>query len=108
MIERFLDHAANERTYLSWIRTAIATAGFGMVVERLPKAPEGSELGIILVGVSAALVLSASVRFLLVRRQIRQQAQGNRLFALVEVLFAIMLALLLLSVFVFMLGLLQV
>ena len=28
MIDKFQDHASNERTYLSWIRTAIAIAGF--------------------------------------------------------------------------------
>jgi putative membrane protein len=34
MINRFLDHTANERTYLSWISTAIAIMAFGFVVER--------------------------------------------------------------------------
>lgn len=34
MIENFRDHAANERTYLAWIRTAIALMGFGFVVEK--------------------------------------------------------------------------
>lgn len=34
MIENFRDHAANERTYLAWIRTAIALMGFGFVIEK--------------------------------------------------------------------------
>jgi len=34
MINRFSDHAANERTYLAWIRTAIAIMAFGFVVEK--------------------------------------------------------------------------
>jgi putative membrane protein len=34
MIENFRDHAANERTYLAWIRTAIALIGFGFVIEK--------------------------------------------------------------------------
>lgn len=34
MIENFPDHAANERTYLAWIRTAIALMGFGFVIEK--------------------------------------------------------------------------
>ena len=34
MIERFTDHAANERTYLAWIRTALAFMGFGLLLER--------------------------------------------------------------------------
>ena len=34
MINRFRDHAANERTYLAWIRTAIAVMAFGFLVEK--------------------------------------------------------------------------
>lgn len=34
MIENFRDHAANERTFLAWIRTAIALMGFGFVIEK--------------------------------------------------------------------------
>ena len=29
MIERYGDHAANERTFLAWVRTAIAVMAFG-------------------------------------------------------------------------------
>ena len=34
MIKDYRDHAANERTYLAWIRTALAFMAFGLVVER--------------------------------------------------------------------------
>ena len=34
MIERYGDHAANERTYPAWVRTAIAVAAFGFLVEK--------------------------------------------------------------------------
>ena len=34
MIQNYSDHAANERTFLAWVRTAIAVLGFGFVVER--------------------------------------------------------------------------
>ena len=34
MIKRFLDHTANERTYLSWITTSVAIMAFGFVIER--------------------------------------------------------------------------
>jgi len=30
------DHLANERTFLAWIRTGLATTAFGFVVARLP------------------------------------------------------------------------
>ena len=34
MIERYSDHAANERTFLAWVRTGIAVIAFGFVVEK--------------------------------------------------------------------------
>lgn len=34
MIRNFRDHAANERTFLAWIRTAIAVMAFGFLIER--------------------------------------------------------------------------
>ena len=34
MIKQYSDHAANERTFLAWVRTAIAVMAFGFVIER--------------------------------------------------------------------------
>jgi putative membrane protein len=34
MIMRYSDHAANERTFLAWVRTAIALMAFGFEIER--------------------------------------------------------------------------
>jgi putative membrane protein len=34
MISRYSDHAANERTFLAWVRTGIAVIMFGLVIER--------------------------------------------------------------------------
>jgi putative membrane protein len=34
MISGYGDHAANERTFLAWIRTGIAVIAFGFVVEK--------------------------------------------------------------------------
>jgi putative membrane protein len=34
VISRYSDHAANERTFLAWVRTGIATIAFGFVVEK--------------------------------------------------------------------------
>jgi putative membrane protein len=34
MIERYSDHAANERTFLAWLRTAIAIMAFGSLVQK--------------------------------------------------------------------------
>ena len=35
MIDNYRDHAANERTMLAWVRTALAIVAFGFVVEKL-------------------------------------------------------------------------
>ena len=34
MIKNFTDHTANLRTYLAWIRTAIAIMAFGFIIEK--------------------------------------------------------------------------
>jgi putative membrane protein len=34
-IRDYSDHAANERTYLAWLRTGLAVIAFGIVVEKL-------------------------------------------------------------------------
>lgn len=34
MIQNFSDHAANERTFLAWLRTGVAIIAFGFVVEK--------------------------------------------------------------------------
>jgi putative membrane protein len=34
MIRKFSDHSANERTFLAWVRTAIAVMAFGFLVEK--------------------------------------------------------------------------
>lgn len=34
MIQSFSDHAANERTFLAWVRTGIAVIAFGFVIEK--------------------------------------------------------------------------
>jgi len=34
LIPRYSDHAANERTFLAWVRTGIATIAFGFVIEK--------------------------------------------------------------------------
>jgi len=34
MIRGYSDHAANERTFLAWVRTGIAVVAFGFLIER--------------------------------------------------------------------------
>jgi len=37
MIRGYSDHAANERTFLAWVRTGIAVIAFGFVVEKFKR-----------------------------------------------------------------------
>ena len=43
------DHLANERTYLAWIRTAVALMGFGVVIVRL-RYPSGTTHFVVIAG----------------------------------------------------------
>jgi putative membrane protein len=81
MIERYSDHAANERTFLAWVRTAIAVMAFGFLVERfdlflqiagqtLGRHPAsirgqlaGNIAGLILIGLGAVTIVVAMARF---------------------------------------------
>jgi putative membrane protein len=48
MIRGYDDHAANERTFLAWLRTSIAVIAFGFLIEKLNLAalamPSGTSL----------------------------------------------------------------
>jgi putative membrane protein len=86
MIPRYSDHAANERTFLAWVRTGLAIVAFGFVVERLNlflvlladsastaairklwsdrlSTPLGRYDGLALIIVGIALIVIAAIRF---------------------------------------------
>lgn len=93
MIERYSDHAANERTFLAWVRTGIAIIAFGFVVEKFnlfvrtiaeaSKAETGSRLqfdrftgafshydGLALIVIGIAIILISLYRFIRTGRMI--------------------------------------
>ncbi len=81
MIKRYSDHAANERTFLAWVRTAIAVMAFGFVIERFdlflqviaPQvalrqvSPHGQAFaniaGLAFIGIGIAMIVVAILRF---------------------------------------------
>lgn len=81
MIKRYSDHAANERTFLAWVRTAIAVMAFGFVIEKFdlflraiaPQtalkqlAPHGQKFanaaGLAFIGIGVAMIVIAGIRF---------------------------------------------
>ena len=100
MIKRFSDLAANERTYLSWIRTAIALIAFGFLIEKFElffrivstrlkldaHHPELSQtieaVGIGMMIMAVFIIIGASVRYIIQRKNIiddkeRAHSMGN-------------------------------
>ena len=81
MIERYGDHAANERTFLAWVRTAIAIMAFGFLVEKFDlflriagkslaarSLPAGGQIvgnvaGLLLILLGGAMMVFAAIRF---------------------------------------------
>lgn len=53
MIPNYMQHAANERTFLAWLRNAMANLGFGLVAARLGNLDISlwSEVALLAVGV---------------------------------------------------------
>jgi putative membrane protein len=96
MILNFSDHAANERTFLAWIRTAIAVMAFGFLVAkfnlfleiaarslaaggrpvRLPGVGFGNVAGIALIVAGTLMVAVATVRFVQTGRAIDSPEPG--------------------------------
>jgi putative membrane protein len=91
MISHFSDHAANERTFLAWVRTAIAVMAFGFLVAKfdlflkiaahslaggnsqtvtLPQTDFGGAVGAVLIIAGTIMVALAAWRFARTRRAI--------------------------------------
>ncbi len=75
---RVRDHLANERTYLAWMRTAIALMGFGVVIVRLrtfhppllPTPGSGWKLGLLFSAVGLLTVLISTKHYFTVCQDI--------------------------------------
>lgn len=115
MIPQFSDHAANERTYLAWVRTAITIMAFGFLIERFDlflaslshiaaRAVTGLHLrgtewaGLLLILFGALMILLATMRFLRCRRNIDEARNvpyagvlSEKLLAAIMVLVALFL-----------------
>jgi len=92
MITRYTDLAANERTYLAWMRTALALIAFGFLIERFDllvryfaksmvegtipaTSPLGREAGIILAILGLLIMVISSIRFTVTTKRIRSESQ---------------------------------
>ena len=91
-IRNYSDHAANERTFLAWVRTSIAVIAFGFLVERfdlflaymapatgktrigVPRGEFGHLAGLTLIVLGMAMIAVATWRFARTAREIDDEA----------------------------------
>ncbi len=86
MIPHYVDHSANERTFLTWVRTSIGVVGFGIAAGRIDGNPDvWSER--ILLGSGAGLILLAFVRMRLLRAKIIAEEVNSDDGLLYDILF---------------------
>jgi putative membrane protein len=93
MIKRYSDHAANERTFLAWVRTAIAVMAFGFLIVRFDlflkfAAPQLAErqlvphgegfanwAGLAFIVIGVATVVIAALRFAKTAKDIESESE---------------------------------
>jgi putative membrane protein len=117
MIPGYSDHAANERTFLAWVRTGLAVIAFGFVIEKFNlfvlamasanstdaahrlqlerlSGPFGRYDGLALILVGIALVLIAAARFVRTGRMLADQEIHPDSSVRAELILSLVLALL--------------
>jgi putative membrane protein len=59
------DHLANERTFLAWVRTALAVIGLGVLLGKLVETDGllAEFIGLAMVGFGAAMLIYSVIRF---------------------------------------------
>ena len=120
MIKNFSDHAANERTFLAWVRTAIAIMAFGFLVEKfglflkfaaismggqvpgLKTQHLGGWAGLALIFLGLAIVGIATLRFLKTAKDIDSPDQHLTAGSKLDIALAALLMLLGCSLFIYL------
>jgi putative membrane protein len=119
MITNYTDHAANERTFLAWVRTAIAVMGFGFLIERFdiflasmtwgqphPVTIHGqrfaNEAGLAFILLGVLMIIVAAVRFFRIAKEIDREKAVASSGSLFDLALAALLLLLGLSLFLYL------
>jgi putative membrane protein len=131
MIRGYSDHAANERTFLAWVRTGIAVIAFGFVVEKFNlfmaevaatalgagtalgeaasrlqlqnlSGPFGHYDGLALIFGGVGIVVLSTIRFLRTTKQLDDPAEYSAKSARAELVLAAWLVLLVASYSVYL------
>jgi len=120
MIKRYSDHAANERTFLAWVRTAIAVMAFGFLIERfdlfikfaVPQqaqqqlAPHGQAFanaaGLAFIAIGVAMIVIAGFRFFRTAKDIESEKDISSPGERFDIALAVLIGLLGMSLFLYM------
>lgn len=120
MIKNFRDHAANERTFLAWVRTAIAVMAFGFVIERfdlflsvaapraaLPQiAPHNQAFanaaGLAFIAIGVITIVIAAFRFVTTAKAIESDAASPSPGERFDIALSVLIGLLGVSLFLYM------
>ena len=120
MIKRYSDHAANERTFRAWVRTAIAVMAFGFVIERFDlflevAAPQLAQrqlsahsqlfanvAGLAFIAIGVAVIALAGVRFLRTSKDIESEQDVPSSGARFDVALAMLIGLLGVALFLYL------
>ncbi len=120
MIKRYSDHAANERTFLAWVRTAIAVMAFGFVIERFdlfiqvvaPQitqrqiSPHGqifaNVAGLAFIAIGVAMTVIAGLRFVRTAKDIDSENEVPSAGGRFDVGLAVLIGLLGVSLFLYL------
>jgi putative membrane protein len=112
MIKNFGDHAANERRFLAWVRTAIAMMAFGFLIERFDvfleiAAPSlagrnvsvvgqkfANAAGLTFIVLGTVIIIIAATRFFLTARKIDSDDTHPGLGTQLDIALAVLLVLL--------------
>ena len=112
MIKRYSDHAANERTFLAWVRTAVAVMAFGFLIEKFdiflavmaagaqsrPFTLQGqafaNEAGFAFIFLGVAMIVIAAFRFVRLAKEIDKDEVVSGASPLFDLVLATLLILL--------------
>ena len=120
MIKRYSDHAANERTFLAWVRTAIAVMAFGFLIERFdlivaamaprlrpnsvgtPGGGFANAAGFAFILLGVAMIGVAAIRFFRIAKEIDREEAVQSAGSLFDLVLAVLLSLLGLSLLLYL------
>ncbi len=111
MIKNFSDHSANDRTFLAWVRTAIAIMAFGFIVEKFdlflqlaapslagrslsPGHSFGNAAGLALIAMGTVIVAIAALHLAITAKYIDSEATHRNFGPQFDIALALLLVLL--------------